>query len=272
MADVHAGTAAPLLRSCHPAPTVAVTILAGLLAVGVGADKETVGLLVLAVLTGQLSIGWSNDLVDAGRDRQVGRADKPLANAELSERSIGAAVALALAACIVLSLLCGLRAGAVHVFLVVGSGLAYNLGLKATAWSWLPYAVAFGSLPAVVTLALDPPAVPPAWMVAAGALLGVGAHLVNVLPDLDDDASTGVRGLPHRIGRRATQLAATVVLSLASVVVVVAPAGSTPAWAWAGLAPVIVLALLSVRGGGRTPFHAAIAIAVIDVVMLVGRV
>ena len=38
------------------------------------------GLLVTAaVLAGQLSIGWSNDLIDARRDRAVGRTDKPLA-------------------------------------------------------------------------------------------------------------------------------------------------------------------------------------------------
>src|SRR3712207_7375206 len=32
--------------------------------------------------------------------------------------------------------------------------------------------------------------------------LGVGAHLLNVLPDLEDDAATGVRGLPHVLGPR----------------------------------------------------------------------
>ena len=41
----------------------------------------------------------------------------------------------------------------------------------------------------------------PVWITAAGALLGAGAHFANVLPDLEDDARTGVRGLPHRIGR-----------------------------------------------------------------------
>ena len=41
---------------------------------------------------------------------------------------------------------------------------------------------------------------PPAWMMATGAVLGVGAHLLNALPDLADDDATGVRGLPQRLG------------------------------------------------------------------------
>ena len=45
--------------------------------------------------------------------------------------------------------------GSVHL-VSVASGWAYNLGLKSTAWSWAPYAVAFGALPAVVSLADDP--------------------------------------------------------------------------------------------------------------------
>ena len=48
----------------------------------------------------------------------------------------------------------------------------------------------------MATLSASPPRMAPGWAVAAGACLGVAAHLANVLPDLADDASTGVRGLP----------------------------------------------------------------------------
>jgi len=37
---------------------------------------------------------------------------------------------------------------------------------------------------------------PRASVSAAAALLGLGAHFANVLPDLAGDAATGVRGLP----------------------------------------------------------------------------
>ncbi len=247
-----------------------MTLLSGLLAVSAGHDVPGVALVAVAVLAGQLSIGWSNDLADAGRDRAVGRGDKPLAADAVSERTVRVAIAVAVGACIGLSAALGLAAGAVHLVLV-GFGWAYNLGLKRTVWSWLPFASAFGGLPVVVTLALGSPALPPGWMPLAGALLGVGAHLVNVLPDLDDDAVTGVRGIGHRLGHRRAQLLAISVLCTASVVTVVGPSGTVPAWSWAGLVVVAALAAGGLFSAGRTPFRAAVGIAVVDVVMLVLR-
>ena len=41
----------------------------------------------------------------------------------------------------------------------------------------------------------------------AAAALGSAAHFVNVLPDLADDAATGVHGLPHRLGPLASRIA-----------------------------------------------------------------
>lgn len=260
-----------LVRACHPEPTVAVTALTVLLAVGAGATAGTTLLVTAAVFTGQLSIGWSNDLVDARRDKIVHRADKPVATGALAESTVRVALVVAVAACVVLSLLCGLRSGLTHLTLGVGSGWAYNLGLKRTRWSWLPYALAFGSLPAVVSQALSPPHLPPLWLMAAGALLGVGAHLVNALPDLLDDEATGVRGLPHLLGRRLSQRLATAVLVVASAVAVLGPGTRPPVWCWTGLAAIVALALLGLRSPGRLAFHVTVAIAVVDVVMLTAR-
>ena len=256
-----------LLGAAHPGPALAVTGLAGLLGVAVGLGPTEVALVVAAVLTGQLSIGWSNDLVDLQRDRAVGRTDKPLATGALDERLVRVACAVAVVATVVLSLLVGLVAGAVQL-VTVASGWAYNLGLKSTIWSWAPYAVAFGALPAFVSLADDSSALPPWWLVAAGALLGVGAHLVNVLPDLADDAATGVRGLPHRLGARRSSALAAGVLAGATLVVV-AGASVPQALAIAALVVVGGLAVVVLVTKGRTPFRAAIAMAVVDVAMLV---
>ena len=257
-----------LLRAAHLGPTVAVTVVAALLAAAADLGPATWVLVVLAVLTGQLTIGWSNDLVDARRDRQVGRTDKPLATGELPRPVALAAVSSSAAACVVLSLALGWPAGLVHLGPCVGSGLAYNLGLKSTRWSWLPYAVAFASLPAVVTLAAEPPALPPWPVVVAGGLLGVGAHFVNVLPDLDDDAATGVRGLPHRLGARRSQRAATAVLVTGSLAVVLGPPGVPATAAWVALGVTLLLAVAAFTGTGRTPFRAAVGIALVNVAMI----
>ena len=256
-----------LLRASHPGPTVVVTTVATVLAIGAELTPGRVALLCAAVLCGQLTIGWVNDAVDAGRDRQVGRSDKPVATGELSVRTTALAAAGALAACVAFSALLGWRAALCHVVLLVGSGLLYDLRAKSTAWSWLPYAVAFGSLPAVVSLAQRPPELPPWWMALAGALLGVGAHLVNVLPDLDDDAATGVRGLPHRIGARWSQLGAAAVLLAAAAALLLGPRTGPDLWQWPLLLASGGLAAVVALGRGHTPFRAAMLMAVLDVVL-----
>jgi 4-hydroxybenzoate polyprenyltransferase len=265
-----AGLPAPLalLGAAHPGPAFAVTVLSGLLATAVDLDAGEVALVVAAVLAGQLSIGWSNDLIDAGRDRIVERSDKPLATGAVSERTVRIACVCAAVATVPLSLLCGWLAGTLHLFLVA-CGWAYNLGLKSTALSWLPYAVAFGGLPVFISLVAAPDDVPPLWMPVAGALLGVGAHFVNVLPDLGDDEATGVRGLPHRIGARWSQVVAAVVLVGATVVIVFGAPVESTAVAVVALALSGGLGLVALLSSGRTPFLAAIAMALLDVVMLV---
>ncbi|WP_309650458.1 UbiA family prenyltransferase [Nocardioides sp.] len=255
-----------LLRAAHGGPTLAVTVLALLLGVAADLTPGRLVLVGLAVLAGQLSVGWSNDLIDLPRDRAVGRTDKPIPAGQVGERTVRLACAAAVVAVVPLSLACGLTAGAVHLA-VVASAWSYNLGLKATVWSWVPYAFSFGILTVFVSLA-GPLGEPPQWWVpTAGALLGVGAHLVNVLPDLADDAATGVHGLPHRLGPRLLPVAATVVLVLGTLVVVLG-AGLTRATLVA-LVVVALLALVALTGRGRAPFLAAIGIALVDVVLLV---
>jgi 4-hydroxybenzoate polyprenyltransferase len=247
---------------------VAVTCVVALLAIAQHLPVYRGVVVTAAVLAGQLTIGWGNDLVDATRDRQVGRLDKPLANGELSGSTVRACLLAAAVTCVVLSFLVGWRSALVHLGLVVAWGHLYNLTLKSTPWSWLPYAVAFGMLPAVVTLADVPDQWPPPWMMATAAALGVAAHFLNTLPDLDSDAATGVRGLSHRLGPAASRVTAIVLLVVASVAAALGPAGSPDLRAGTALAVVAVLAVVAWVGRGRTPFQAAIAIALVDVVLL----
>ncbi|HEY9311507.1 UbiA family prenyltransferase [Williamsia sp.] len=260
-------TATALVVAGHAIPAVAVTVLTAAVGVTVELDPRSIAVLMVAVFSGQLVVGWTNDLIDRERDRQVGRTDKPLATGDLSPKTAVEAVALAGIVCVAASFACGLPAALVHLLLGVGSALAYNTGLKSTVLSWLPYFVAFGSLPVVVTLTADPSHLPPAWMIAVSGLLGTGAHLLNVMPDLADDAATGVRGLPHLLGARRLPYVAGVLLVGASAIAVLA--NSQLLWMWAGLVVVIVIALVTMRGTGRVPFYGAIAIAGIDVTMLV---
>lgn len=256
-----------LLLACHPIPTVAVTVFALVLAATIS-ELPTTALVTGAVLAGQLAIGWHNDLLDAARDRAAGRTDKPVARGLVCAGTVRGALGVAVALTILLTFSGGGWAGlALHVGLVVGSGLAYNAGLKATAWSWLPYAVAFGALPGYVWAAAGL-GLAPWWVLTVGALLGVGAHLLNVLPDMHDDLRLGVRGFPHRIGRRATRTLAPLLLLTGSFLLYFAPAGSPRGWVWPVAAGSVALAVVAWTGQGKAPFLAAIGIALLNVIVL----
>lgn len=258
----------PLLRAAHFGPTIAVTAVVALLAHSFALTLPQGAVITSAAFLGQLTVGWGNDLVDARRDREVGRRDKPLATGELSSSVVRTCLVLAGVGCVVLSLLAGWRSGLTHLALGVAFGHLYNLRLKSTPWSWLPYAVAFGALPVAVRLAGTPPQLPPLWMIGAAATLGVAAHFLNTLPDLADDEATGVRGLPHRLGAVRSRLLATALLVLASATTLVGPAAGPTRWTWLALVVVLALAAVALSGRGRVPFYAAIAIALVDVVLL----
>jgi 4-hydroxybenzoate polyprenyltransferase len=258
-----------LVRACHPEPSLAVTSLTTALAVSAGRGAGS-GWVAAALLSGQLSIGWSNDWIDADRDRTAARSDKPAARGELSPTTVRTAAFAAAAACVPLSLAMGWRAGVLHL-LAVAVAWAYNLRLKSTAASWLPFALAFGAIPSIVTLGLPGSPWAPAWATAAGALLGVGAHLANVLPDLADDAATGVRGLPHRLGARWSAALAAALLLSATALLVVGPKGSKVVALVALIGAAFVTAaglVLGKQPGSRAPFRAAMIVAVVDVALL----
>lgn len=261
-----------LVLASHAAPAAVVTGLATALAAALGSAGSTVALVALAVGSGQLSVGWSNDWIDASRDLTVHRTDKPVVAGLVTARTLRAVAFAALAICVVASLACGIAAGTAHLVAVAGAWV-YNARLKATAWSWAPYALSFGLLAVFVVLAAPGPRVPAAWAVATAALLGVGAHVANALPDLEDDVATGVRGLPHRLGRRASGVLAPGLLVLAVALAVTGPAGAPGPAAWVGGAVAAGLALAAgavaiARPRSRAPFALSMGVAVVCVVLL----
>ncbi|MFV2113449.1 UbiA family prenyltransferase [Micromonospora sp. LOL_025] len=266
-----------LVRASHPEPAAAVTTVAGLLAWGVGHRPGGILAVVLTVAASQLAVGWANDALDADRDATVGRTDKPVAAGAVGRRATAVAAAVAALATPALALATG-PAAALCATLGLVSALLYDWPLKSTPVSVLPYAVSFGSLPAFVVLALPGAVLPPVWLVAAAACLGAGAHFANVLPDLADDARTGVRGLPHRLGPAGSRAAAALLLLAATATLVVGPPGPPSGVGLAAVAAAVVVPPLSwyagraaTRAGGRqvAAFRAVMLVALIDVVLLV---
>jgi 4-hydroxybenzoate polyprenyltransferase len=200
----------PLLQATHPVPAAAVTVLAGAVVAARGAGVVGTALATASTLAGQLSVGWSNDYLDREEDAAAGRRDKPIPAGRVPPRAVWRAALVAFPVCLGLSVPLGIPEVAVMAA-AVGSAWAYNLGLKRTFLSWLPYAVSFGLAPVYIWMA-SRDGLPPGWVVAGAALLGLAGHLTNVLPDIENDLARGARGLPHRLGPRPSLALAAVAL------------------------------------------------------------
>ncbi|GAA3200028.1 UbiA family prenyltransferase [Microbacterium terregens] len=259
-----------LWRSTHPGPSVVVTAVALTLGVAAGLEPWRIVVLTLAIFLGQLSVGISNDAIDAPRDRVTGRADKPIARGDVSLRAAWVAASGCLLLSLVLSFLLSWAMGLAHL-VALASAWSYNAGLKSTVVSVVPFMVSFGLLPSLVTLSAAEPRVAAGWAWAAGAALGVAIHLTNVLPDLDDDARTGVRGLPHRLGRRVSAVIAAVAL-VGGALAVLLGAGPTPVSVVIFGAVVLIaiagLVLALVRPPGRRVFQLVMLASLLLCVLL----
>lgn len=268
-------TVRALWGSSHPGPTLVVTALALALGIATGLETWRLALLTTSVFAGQLSVGISNDALDAERDRAVGRTDKPIARGDVSARvAWGAALGL-LATALLLSAPLGWRMLAAHA-LALGSAWAYNAGLKSTPWSIVPFLVSFGIFPSLATLSAPDPSFAAGWAWIAGAALGAAVHLTNVLPDLDDDARTGVRGLPHRLGPRVAAIVAALAVVGGAVAVLLGAAGGdlgaiSPV-SWIFFAAVVAVAAVTAwRAISRPPTRALFRLVMLAALLLAAQ-
>ncbi len=257
------------IKASHPLPTIAVSLIISAFGWSLGWTGWSLLAVFLTIFIGQLSVGWSNDAHDANLDARIGRMSKPTVAKDISTQSLWIAAVVALLIAILLSwLVAGWLGGSFHIFAILMAWL-YNVRLSRTAWSWLPYALAFGAMPAFLSFGLnDEP--PTAWAVAVFAIIGVSAHLANALPDAESDAAAGVGGLVVRLGNRRSVLLCWLLLALGSGILVVV---SFAASIWLALliaGAFIATAVLGSRSQRPSAmFYALIATVAIDVAVLV---
>lgn len=268
-----------LVLASHPGPTATVTVLVVALLLAVGAPVEVAAGAGAAVLLGQLSVGWSNDAVDAVADLRAARATKPVVRGLVTQTQLWLASVVALVLAIAASLVfMGWTAGSLHVVAVLGAW-AYNLRLKDTALSPLPYALAFGLLPIIVGALAEPPIAVPAWAALVTAAVGVAAHLANTAPDVASDRRVRRGGLAVVLGSAAARALAVALVGLAGGALLVAGASA----GWVGTDGVVradvaiacaasalgVLVVAAVLRAGRWLFPAVMSLVVLASVSLV---
>ena len=190
------------LRAAHFGPTLIVTTTTFLLALSQYSIIEALRV-AIAIFAGQLVIGWSNDFIDAPLDIAAQRTKKPIVGKEINIDQLRKFIVFALFAALLLSLFSplGLTGTLIH-FLGILSATLYNLKLKSTILSPLPYIVSFGALPWAIYLPAGNQ--PPLWLFIDFMLIAVAFHFFNVLKDFQWDTNQGVLGLPQRLGRNAS--------------------------------------------------------------------
>ena len=169
--------------------------------------------IALGFFSGQLIVGWSNDLIDYADDLSHQRMNKPLVAGLISRKFLQSWLALMIPVALVINLFgpLGFVGGGLSIFAIVWA-LGYNFYFKFNIFSPLPYAVAFAILPSCMAYSQDK--TPPTWMWLGGALFGMAAHFLNVLKDMDQDHASGIKGLPQRCGKTGSILAAIILIAL----------------------------------------------------------
>jgi 4-hydroxybenzoate polyprenyltransferase len=173
----------------------------------------------IAIFAGQLVVGWSNDFIDAPLDIAAQRTKKPIVSNEIDPEQLKKSILVALVAALLLSLFSplGLTGTLIH-FLGILSATFYNLKLKSTILSPIPYIVSFGALPWAIYLPVRNQ--PPLWLFIDFMLIAVAFHFFNVLKDFQWDINQGVLGLPQRLGRNVSSIV-SISLVVSAVIVLI---------------------------------------------------
>jgi 4-hydroxybenzoate polyprenyltransferase len=205
-----------LLKASHFGPTLIVTSISFGFAVHYWWEGPAY-VIAFGVFTGQLVVGWSNDLYDFDDDLRHQRTNKPLVSGLITKQYLEKWLRVMVPFSFVANLLgpLGIRGGLVYM-LGIACGVAYNFYFKFSVLSPLPYAIAFAALPSSIAISKD--ITPPLWMWLGGALLGMAAHFINVLKDMKEDHVSGIKGLPQRLGTRGSVVAAVVLISVSVLV------------------------------------------------------
>jgi 4-hydroxybenzoate polyprenyltransferase len=186
-------------QATHFGPTVLVVTISFFLSRFQYSTPDSLRI-AAAILAGQCVVGWTNDLVDLPLDGATGRSKKPLVSGKITAEQLKPAIFIALFLALLLSLISplGLKGTLVHALGLL-SATMYNVKLKKTLLSVLPYIISFGSLPWAIYLSAGKH--PPLWLVLGFIFISSAFHFLNVLKDLDTDIAQGVLGLPQRVGR-----------------------------------------------------------------------
>jgi 4-hydroxybenzoate polyprenyltransferase len=200
----------------HFPQALTMVALATVVTLFLGLSGWNILFVVIATASGQASVGWVNDYLDAHVDKSLDRKLKPVVRHSLKPEKLKLPITIALLLAIPFSFLAaGWEGGIAHLG-AIGSAQLYNRYLSRTVWSWLPYALSFSLLPIFCWQAASRNLWPSWNIVLISSLVGVIAHIFNALPDFEIDKRVGYGGLVVYLGKKKS-LVLLAILSLALV-------------------------------------------------------
>lgn len=228
--------------------------------------------LAAVMLPIQFAIGAANDSADVADDARA-KPYKPIVRGVVSRRA-AAVAALVLgagglvAAATINAATLGLAAGG------LAAGLAYDVGMRRTPLSWLPWWAGMALLPLAAYASAGAFPSELYAVIPLALLVALSLHLANAMPDLLADRLAGQRSLPVLVGEKHVRavalacLAAAVVLAAAVALV----SGSGLRWAVVGVggAAIVLIGVLAATRPRRLFPPLAIATACFAVVWLAG--
>jgi len=249
-----------LIKACHFGPTFTVTLTSYLLATNLWWEGPAF-IIAIGILLGQLLVGYTNDLYDLADDLKHNRSSKPLVSGLITSNQLKTAIKVVTPLAVSVNIFgpLGVKGGLIYL-LGVGIGICYNFYFKSTPLSPLPYALAFAALVSSIVIATN--RTPPLWLIASASLLGVAAHFANVLKDLDQDLSSGIKGLPQLIGKKYSRVVVSALLIITTLILNNVNPNS----------PLLVIGLIAAITTSVAPdkliFKAVMITAVIDLILL----
>jgi 4-hydroxybenzoate polyprenyltransferase len=228
--------------------------------------------LAAVMLPIQFAIGAANDVADVDDDARA-KPHKPIVRGVISrqEATLAALVLGAgglVAAASINAPTLGLAAGG------LAAGLAYDVGLRRTPLSWIPWWAGMALLPlaAYATASAFPSEL--YAVIPLALLVALSLHSANAMPDLVSDALAGQRSLPVLLGERRTRVLALGCLAAAVVLAAVVglASGSGLRWAVVGVggAVIVLIGVLAIAHPRRLFPPLAVATACFAVVWLAG--
>jgi len=195
------------VRLIHPFPVAMNAVAAvafAMIAVHGWPGVRVLCIIAAAIIGSQATVGVVNDLRDRDLDA-VAKQEKPLVSGRATVRGAACVGVVALIMALVAGAALG-RLSLLFVLAMTAAGLVYDLWLKRTAVSFLPYIFGLPILPIWAWICVrDAP--PRLWLTyPLGVLVGFGLHLANALPDAERDAAGGIRGIVQVVGTRAALL------------------------------------------------------------------